>query len=57
VYEDEPDVPLELRELPNTVLLPHVGSATEATRDAMARLCAENVVAVIEGREPPSPVA
>jgi glyoxylate reductase len=57
VYEDEPDVPLGLRELPNTVLLPHVGSATEATRDAMARLCTENVIAVIEGREPPSPVA
>ena len=37
VYETEPDVPRELRELPNTVLLPHVGSAT-GTRDAMARL-------------------
>jgi glyoxylate reductase len=56
VYEDEPHVPRELRELPNTVLLPHVGSATGPTRDAMARLCAENVVAVIEGREPPAPV-
>ena len=56
VYEDEPRVPKELRELPNTVLLPHVGSATGATRDAMARLCAENVIAVIEGREPPAPV-
>jgi glyoxylate reductase len=57
VYEQEPHVPAELRELPNTVLLPHIGSATVATRDAMARLCAENVIAVIEGREPPSPVA
>ncbi len=56
VYEDEPHVPAELRELPNTVLLPHVGSATAATRDAMARLCAENVIAVIEGREPPAAV-
>jgi glyoxylate reductase len=56
VYEDEPDVPPGLRELPNTVLLPHIGSATAATRDAMARLCAENVIAVIEGREPPAPV-
>ena len=56
VYEDEPNVPPELRALPNTVLLPHVGSATGATRDAMARLCAENVIAVIEGREPPAPV-
>jgi glyoxylate reductase len=57
VYEDEPHVPAELRELPNTVLLPHVGSATASTRDAMARLCAENVIAVIEGREPPTAVA
>jgi glyoxylate reductase len=56
VYEDEPDVPAELRELPNTVLLPHIGSATATARDAMARLCAENVIAVIEGREPPAPV-
>ena len=56
VYEDEPHVPPELRELPNTVLLPHLGSATGATRAAMARLCAENVIAVIEGREPPTPV-
>jgi glyoxylate reductase len=56
VYEDEPQVPAELRELPNTVLLPHLGSATGATRDAMADLCAENVIAVIEGREPPTPI-
>jgi len=56
VYEEEPHVPAELRELPNTVLLPHLGSATAATRDAMARLCAENVIAVIEGREPPAAV-
>jgi glyoxylate reductase len=57
VYEDEPHVPPELRALPNTVLLPHLGSATGTTRDAMARLCAENVIAVIEGREPPAAVA
>lgn len=56
VYEDEPHVPPELRELPNTVLLPHLGSATSATRDAMARLCVENVTAVLDGREPPTPL-
>ena len=56
VYEDEPEVPRSLRELSNTVLLPHVGSATGTTRDAMARLCVENLVAVIEGRQPPTPV-
>jgi glyoxylate reductase len=49
VYEDEPRVPAELRQLPNTVLLPHVGSATAQARDAMARLVAENVIAVLEG--------
>lgn len=54
VYEDEPQVPAELRKLANTVLLPHIGSATIATRDAMARLCAENLLAVIDGREPPA---
>jgi len=56
VYEDEPDVPAQLRALPNTVLLPHIGSATVTTRNAMARLCAENVIAVIDGRRPPTPV-
>jgi glyoxylate reductase len=52
VYEDEPEVPAELRALANTVLVPHIGSATRTTRDAMARLCAENVIAVLDGREP-----
>jgi glyoxylate reductase len=56
VYEHEPRVPQALRELPNTVLLPHLGSATSTTRDAMARLCAENVIAVMDGREPPTPL-
>jgi glyoxylate reductase len=56
VYEDEPHVPAELRALPNTVLLAHIGSATVATRNAMARLCAENVIAVIDGRRPPAPL-
>ena len=56
VYEDEPHVPAELRDLRNTVLLPHVGSATATTRDAMARLCAENVIAVLDGRDPLTPV-
>ena len=56
VYEDEPHVPPDLRELPNTVLLPHIGSATATTRDAMARLCADNVIAVLDGRDPPTPV-
>jgi glyoxylate reductase len=56
VYENEPEVPAELVALPNTVLLPHLGSATRMTRDAMATLCAENVLAVLDGKEPPTPV-
>ena len=56
VYENEPEVPEELAKLPNTVLVPHIGSATRATRDAMAALCAENVIAVLSGEEPPAPV-
>ncbi|MDQ3722375.1 MAG: D-glycerate dehydrogenase [Actinomycetota bacterium] len=56
VYEDEPSVPQELVKLPNTVLVPHIGSATRVTRDAMAALCADNVIAVLSGEEPPTPV-
>jgi glyoxylate reductase len=56
VYENEPEVPAELVKLPNTVLVPHIGSATRSTRDAMARLCADNVIAVLDGRDPPTPV-
>ncbi|CAN5148661.1 D-glycerate dehydrogenase [soil metagenome] len=56
VSENEPAVPRELVKLPNTVLVPHVGSATRVTRDAMATLCADNVIAVLSGEEPPTPV-
>jgi glyoxylate reductase len=52
VYEREPQMAEGLAECPNTVLLPHLGSATIATRAAMARLAAENVVAVLQGRRP-----
>ncbi len=52
VYENEPAVPAELAALANTVLVPHIGSATRSTRDAMAVLCADNVIAVLSGEEP-----
>lgn len=45
VYEDEPHVPQALLDLPGVVLLPHVGSATEHTRRAMAQLVADNLLA------------
>jgi glyoxylate reductase len=56
VYENEPEVPEELVALPNTVLVPHIGSATRTTRDAMAELCADNVIAVLDGGAPLTPI-
>jgi glyoxylate reductase len=56
VYEHEPAVEAELLELENVVLVPHIGSATARARDAMARLVAENVAAVLAGKPPPTPV-
>ena len=43
VFADEPHVPARLRELDNVVLLPHVGSATARTREAMALLTRRNL--------------
>jgi glyoxylate reductase len=57
VYEDEPMVPPELTALENVALLPHIGSATTEARNGMARLVAENVIAVLEGRAPLTPVS
>lgn len=56
VFEHEPSVEPELLAHENVVLLPHVGSATAATREAMARLAAENVIAVLSGQPPLTPV-
>jgi glyoxylate reductase len=57
VYENEPEISPRLLEAPRCVLLPHIGSATVAARDAMANAVADNVIAVLEGRDPPSRVA
>ncbi|WKL56627.1 2-hydroxyacid dehydrogenase [Asticcacaulis sp. ZE23SCel15] len=56
VYEDEPNVPKALIDLDNTVLLPHIGSATLPTRKAMARLVVDNVEAWLSGHSPLTPV-
>jgi glyoxylate reductase len=56
VFENEPQVQPGLLELENVVLLPHLGSATVETRTAMAVLAARNVVAVLGGEPPLTPV-
>jgi glyoxylate reductase len=56
VYENEPAVHADLLTLENVLLVPHLASATTETRTAMADLAAENVVAVLSGRSPLTPV-
>jgi glyoxylate reductase len=57
VFEGEPQVPPELVAQERVVLTPHIGSATATARDGMALLVADNVIAVLEGRPPLTPVA
>ena len=54
VYENEPKMAAGLAELPNTVLTPHIASATEETRSKMSELAAENIIAALENKTPPS---
>ena len=56
VFADEPKVPQELIEMENVVLLPHVGSASHATRRAMDELVANNLVSWFSGKGPITPV-
>jgi glyoxylate reductase len=56
VYEQEPHVHPDLLGLENVVLAPHLGSATVETRTAMADLAARNVLAVLSGAPPLTPV-
>ena len=56
VFEDEPHVPGSLMALPNAVLLPHVGSASMATRDAMGKLVVENLLGWFKDGTPLTPV-
>jgi lactate dehydrogenase-like 2-hydroxyacid dehydrogenase len=58
VFEREPEVHPGLLELENVVLVPHLGSATEETREAMGMLCVGALRAVLlEGRAPANAVA
>lgn len=56
VYEKEPAVHPELLPLENALLIPHLASATTETRTAMADLAVSNVLAVLDGRPPLTPV-
>jgi glyoxylate reductase len=57
VFEKEPvDPDNPLLKMENVVVLPHVGSATEATRQAMVDLAADNILAVLQGKPPLTPV-
>ena len=56
VFEREPEVHRDLLGLENVVLVPHLGSATVETRTAMGVLAARNVVAVLGGEAPLTPV-
>ena len=54
VFENEPSLKPGFLELDNVVLMPHIGSSTEATRRAMAMTAAKNLVAAMTGGTPPN---
>jgi phosphoglycerate dehydrogenase-like enzyme len=56
VYEEEPKIHPDLLPLENVLLVPHLGSGTTETRTAMADLAVSNVVAVLSGQPPITPI-
>lgn len=52
VFRAEPEYDLRLRDLPNVFMMPHMGTATVETRDAMGHRALDNVAAVLAGRTP-----
>ena len=56
VYENEPAVHADLLRLENVLLVPHLGSGTTETRLGMAALAVDNVVAVLSGKPPLTPI-
>jgi lactate dehydrogenase-like 2-hydroxyacid dehydrogenase len=56
VFDDEPRVPPELIDMPQVVLLPHVGSASAHTRAAMGQLVVDNLKSWFEHGVPITPV-
>ena len=56
VFENEPNVNHKLINFSNVVILPHLGSATEEARNGMAELAVKNVINVLKGKPPLTPV-
>ena len=56
VFENEPDVNPALLKFSNVIVLPHLGSATHDARNGMAELAAQNVVNVLKGLKPITPI-
>lgn len=54
VYEKEPEIPPALKEMPNVILLPHIGSASLETRTKMGLIAAENLLAYFNGQRLPN---
>lgn len=56
VFKNEPNYDTRINDLPNTFLLPHIGTATIETRTEMASIALDNIEAVLSGRPAPFPV-
>ena len=56
VFENEPNLNAELLKFPNVMILPHVGSATNEARSSMAELAVNNVISILKGKKPLTPV-
>jgi glyoxylate reductase len=52
VFEKEPEIHPDLLTAPNTMLLPHIGSATHETRLTMAMMAANSVIHILSGKDP-----
>ncbi|MBU1176971.1 D-glycerate dehydrogenase [Patescibacteria group bacterium] len=56
VFEKEPEIMPGLADLNNVVLTPHIASGTKETRDKMSEMAANNIIAVLDGKEALNPV-
>lgn len=54
VYEDEPEISKKIIQCPNVTLTPHIAASTKSTREKMAKMAANNIIAVLEGGIPPN---